>query len=275
MKVAVTGGRGRLAPLVTNAFRGSGAEVSVYSREAGNGLLGLDDFVAPDVLVHCAWSSVPLTAEQHPGLTEEQDLPLLTTLIEKTRATGTLIIFPSTGAIYGNTGEIPATENHPPKPIGAYARGKLCAEKLLLDLVPDRSLILRTTNLLGEANDPNKQQGVLPKLVAAARSGTEFFLWGDGMATKDYIHISDFLQALQLLIRTSKRGIFNVGSGISSSLMEMISIVEAITGHQVKIKMLPHFDWDVSCSRIAVEKLKAVGWEPEVNLHEAIGRCLT
>ncbi len=275
MKVAVTGGRGRLAPLVVNAFRERGAEVIVYSREAGPGFSAMEEFSAPDVLVHCAWSSVPFTAEANPANSESIDLPLLKSVIEQTHDANSLIIFPSSGAVYGNTGEAPADELSPIKPLGAYARGKIAAENLLLEQAAERSLVLRTTNLLGDSNDPTRPQGVLPKLVSAAKEGTEFPLWGDGTSTKDYIHTSDFLEAVFSLRQSEQRGVFNVGSGTSTSLLDIIALVEQLTGHRIKIRKFPHFDWDVSCSRISVEKLRSIGWQPRVSLRDAISRCLT
>ncbi len=269
MKVAITGGRGRLAPVIARTLRDS-AELKVYSRTAGGGFLSYEDFEEPEILIHCAWSSVPLTAEEDPGLAEREDLPLMERLIQ--RAPRALFVFLSTAAVYGNTDGEPADENAPLSPRGAYARGKIAAEELILEKTGGHCLILRTTNLLGESADPAKPQGVLPRLVAAARSGTEFPLWGDGSAVKDYLHVDDFVRALQSLVEKGCRGVFNVGSGHSIALRELIAHVEAAAGRPIRVKRLPHYSWDVERSLIRVDKLRQTDWAPLVSLGEAVQR---
>ncbi|MCX7869438.1 MAG: hypothetical protein N2322_05740 [Terrimicrobiaceae bacterium] len=78
--MAITGARGRLAPWIAQALEASGACLDLYSRTAGEAILPLSAFPAgepPDVLIHCAWSTVPFTAEKQPGLCEQEDLPRL------------------------------------------------------------------------------------------------------------------------------------------------------------------------------------------------------
>jgi UDP-glucose 4-epimerase len=282
-RVALSGGRGRLAPLIARHFVSQGFGVRLFSRCAGDGLEPLDRLTEPklweevDVLIHCGWSCVPLTAERHPENAARQDLPLLRGLLQAAGAAGTpaRMVFLSTGAIYGDTGEEPAKEAHPPRPLGAYARGKAEAEKLLGQSgVP--SLILRVSNLLGEKPDPERPQGVLPRMIHAAKTGGEIAFWGDGSATKDYLHCSDFLSALQALLEQDRRGIFNISSGESFSLRELADLVEERAGGRLRIRHEPHFPWDVSFSRISNQKLRdQTGWSPAVSVREAVSECFS
>lgn len=281
MRVAISGGRGRLAPLMARHFISQGFGVRLFSRCAGESLEPVDRLTEPrlweevDVLIHCGWSCVPLTAEQHPENSARQDLPLLRGILRAAEAVGSpaRMAFLSTGAIYGNTGPEPADETRLPQPLGAYARGKAEAEKLLgQSEVP--SLILRVSNLLGEKPDPERPQGILPRMIHAAKTGGEIAFWGDGSATKDYLHCSDFLSALQALIEQDRRGVFNISSGESFSLRELAGMVGEQAGSRLRIRQEPHFPWDVSFSRISNQKLRdQTGWSPAVSVREAVSEC--
>jgi nucleoside-diphosphate-sugar epimerase len=99
-------------------------------------------------------------------------------------------------------------------------------------------------------------------------------VWGDGSSTKDYLHTSDFLRALDVLIQGKQTGLYNVGRGESVELLRLIEMVEVLTGYAVRIQNLPHYPWDVSQAWIAVDKLSDLGWEPHVSLEKAISLCL-
>lgn len=272
MKVAVTGARGRLAPHVAAAFFGPQNAVRSFSRQPGGGYLSYDDLGQPDVLIHCAWSSVPLTAEEDPSRTEREDLPLIRQLIHQVPRA--LFVFLSSGAVYGNTGPSPADESSPLNPLGAYARGKIAAETLVREATHGHCLILRATNLLGEVMDPNKPQGVLPRLIHAAKTGAPFSLWGDGSTVKDYLHVSDCVAAIRHLVNRKECGVFNVGSGRSISLLELIALIQNLSGRTIATHHLPHYSWDVSHSHISVAKLAQTGWLPQVEMAEAVRRGL-
>jgi UDP-glucose 4-epimerase len=223
-----------------------------------------------DVIIHCAWSTVPMTAEADPDAFFREDLPLLKKLVESTAGRGTRLVFPSSGAVYGNTGPTSATENDFTNPLGCYAKAKVLAENFLLESAPSRTFILRATNLLGESPDPLKPQGILPRLIDSAVKGSVVEIWGDGSATKDYIHHSDFAAGLESALKSGSPGIWNVGGGASYSLLDIIRIVESLAGKKVRLTHRSPFPWDVSHSKISVDKLMGSGWYPKTTLHAAI-----
>lgn len=278
--LAITGGRGRLAPLVARFFEDAGCEVHRFSRRADGDFQALERLGDPavfstyDAVIHAAWSTVPFTAEQNPGAAEVHDLPLLHTLLRAGSGGHTRLVFLSTGAVYGDTGETPATESTMPAPLGNYARAKLAAERLVEE-GPVPAAILRISNLLGERSDPARPQGILPRLIHAARHGETVTLWGDGRATKDYLHCQDFLAALRLIVEGRRTGLWNVAAGESVSLMDLISLVEEQTGRRILLTHEPHFPWDVSFSRLSNQKLRTVtGWSPRLSLRQAVADCL-
>lgn len=281
LNIAITGGRGRLAPMAARFFRDAGHSVRLFSRLEGSGLEPLESLSGPvawqniDAIVHCGWSSVPLTAEQFPENAARCDLPLLQRLVDSSHAAGENPhwIFLSTGAVYGNTGSEPVTEAAMSQPLGAYARGKAEAEKLLIGRVADAA-ILRISNLLGEQTDPARPQGILPRLIHAAKADQEMVLWGDGHATKDYLHCADFLRALESVLSSRLGGIWNVSREESVSLFELAAMVEELVGQRLRLRHEPHFDWDVSFSKISNRKLRErTAWRPRLSVREAVEEC--
>ena len=88
LRIALTGGRGRLAPLLAAHLCSTQAEVVTFSRKAGDGFQCTSLLTEPgalasfDVVLHLGWSTVPLTSEEMPGVEGITDLPLLQELLD-------------------------------------------------------------------------------------------------------------------------------------------------------------------------------------------------
>lgn len=272
MKVAITGARGRLAPWLAAAFQEARARVNLFSRVGGGEIHANRDFPGPEVpdaVLHCAWSTVPFTAENSPGCFESQDLPLLESLLA--RAPGAHFVFLSTGAVYGNTGPHAADESRPPAPLGEYARGKLRAENCILQDFSVSGLVLRIGNLLGERAEPARPQGILPRLIEAARTGRPVEVWGDGSAAKDYLHCKDFCHVLVRLVQMRATGIFNVGAGVCITVHELMETVERVIGRPVPRIYREAYPWDVREGRLNCSKIRRVTqWAPALSVEDAI-----
>lgn len=238
----------------------------------------LDDLLRPgglrgfSAVLHLGWSTVPLVAEQTPGLGHAEDLLVASALIETAAAADSAVtlVFFSTAAVYGNTGQTPATEESPCKPLGCYAAAKLEAERLLAR--HRDTCILRISNVIGTHASSTRSQGVVPVLVQAARDGSPVAIWGDGTATKDYLAAPDLHGAVAAVLERGVLGVFNVASGRSLSVNELVGLVTVAHGRPIVIRHQPAYPWDVSESRISAEKLQcATGCSPQVSPHDFIG----
>jgi len=218
-KIAVTIGRGRLAAGLADHLRGAGREVVLFSRRADGEFRdvsalkranGLEKFGA---VLHLAWSTVPLVAEENPGIEERQDFPFVCALIAAAAqsAHAPKLVFFSTAAVYGDTGADAATEESPCRPLGRYAAAKLAAEALFASSA--NACVLRITNVFGAGCPLTRPQGIIPVLQHAARHGEEVRIWGDGSAVKDYIAADDLHRAVKAVFASNLRGVFNVSSG--------------------------------------------------------------
>jgi UDP-glucose 4-epimerase len=286
LRVALTGGRGRLAPFVATHLCSSQAEVVTFSRKPGNGFESISLLTRPqalaafDVVLHLGWSTVPLTSEDMPGVEGITDLPLLQELLDACVLTRRppLLVFFSSAAVYGNT-LAPAVEETRCQPVGHYARAKLQAEDLIWSAANRhdglRYCTLRISNLFGSAMQSTKPQGLISRVCRAIHENTPISIWGDGGNTKDYLFLDDFLDALEMVIDRGLTGTFNVASEQSLSVREIVSLVESFAGKKLTVVHSPAFPWDVEESRISAQKLRvATGWCARSDLAEAIQQVI-
>lgn len=287
-RLHLTGGRGRLASLLAGDCRIRGHEVTLYSRTAGDGYRGWDELLAQrfgrdDVVVHLAWSTLPATAEAAAGREFRDDLPRLEQMLENwTRRAPEqrphLIFFSSGGAVYGNAGAAPSREDDVCRPMGAYGRAKLAAEKIIERFVAEhdlRSTVLRVSNPYGYLLPESRPQGLISHAIARALDGGELAVLGDGSARKDFIHHTDFLRAMDAIFMQRPRGTFNLCTGESKSVNEVIGLIERLMDRRIARRFAPAAAWDVSQSRLDGTRLReAIGWHPLLTIEEGIGHAI-
>ena len=260
--IAITGARGRLAPSLIRALKG--CHITPFSRTPAKAVRDtrelprlLSDF---DAVLHLGWSTMPLVSEQNPGAEEQADLPFVRELMQAAseQRHDPQVIFFSTAAVYGNTGPAPATEETPCRPLGRYAACKLAAEQILAGT--PGACNLRITNVFGEFKS-DKPQGIVPVLYRACHTGSPVTIWGDGAATKDYLYLDDLAEALRAVLELRLTGTYNVSSGKSLSLLEIIRLVEEATGRTLQRTHTAHYPWDVEFSAVSSDRLtRATGW---------------
>lgn len=286
----MTGGRSRLGGCIRQHLTQRGAQLVSLSRSEGDSHLGLENLFVnnlvdqADTLLHLAWSTVPLSSERHVGLEWKQDLPLLLNVLETICASPRkervhFVFFSSGGAVYGNAPQGRSSrESDECKPIGWYGHGKLAAERLIEEYGRRHGLvytILRISNPYGFAAAAHKPQGIIPFIIKHGREGTPLTIWGDGSARKDFLHYTDFNAALEQVIRRRPIGIFNVSSGESRTINEVVQFVEQAMGKTIKIGHIPAHAWDVHESLLDNAKLcAAADWKPTIPLREGIKRAV-
>jgi UDP-glucose 4-epimerase len=97
-------------------------------------------------------------------------------------------------------------------------------------------------------------------------------IWGDGSATRDYIHVSDVAEAFARVVNyDGTKSVFNIGSGIGTSLNELLDIIERVLGREVVRHYQPGRPFDVPVSvldnTLARQEL---GWQPQLKLEAGI-----
>ena len=161
-------------------------------------------------------------------------------LMEAMRDAGvSRVILASSGAVYGAQWEQPVRETDLPQPDSPYAVSKFSAEqyvKTIGELWGIETVVLRIFNAFGEHQPlPVSHAPVVPRFLQQAMTGGSIVIFGDGSQTRDFVYLSDVIQAL---VKTAtaqdiNQMVINVGSGVETSINELVDCIEAVIGRKV------------------------------------------
>jgi len=181
------------------------------------------------------------------------------------------IIFPSSGGtIYGESHK-PCSESDSIDPVNQYGRYKFAMEQLLHQSEL-QSVILRISNVFGQNQPIGRSQGVIAEWLHAIKNKGSLTLYGEDRIVRDFLYIEDLMTALTkcVLIGGSDR-IYNIGSGVGSTLQRVIEIMRDVTGVNFELVIAPKraidrlsIELDISFAKIEL------GWEPKVTLSQGI-----
>jgi UDP-glucose 4-epimerase len=253
--------------------------------------MSLVDFLAADgdrlllratALVYLASRSVSISNVESP-VRELRDnvIPAFEAFLRVGRVRPELpvIFISSGGAVYGRTEHNRTPESEPVKPISPYGLGKVLTEKCLIfcsDTVGQPYAILRASNAIGRWHR-NRHQGLAMAALRAIRSGAPLDIYGDGNAVRDYIDADDLADAILAVAASGKsvKGIWNVGSGVGHSTLEVVETVASVAGRWPRVVFKPSRSVDVPRSVLDPTRFaQDFGWEMRVTFRNAIERLV-
>lgn len=200
------------------------------------------------------------------------------------------IVFSSTCATYGNPLHVPMDEKHPQSPINPYGQTKLAIEKIFCDYQKAYGLkyiALRYFNaagadegsLIGESHTPESH--LIPLVLKAIKGErADIKVFGndydtpDGTCLRDYIHVADLALAHRLALEKldEYQGFINLGTGIPTSVYQIIQAAEKVSGKPCPTSIAPRRDGDPA-ELYANNKLAQdiLGWQPKyTNIEDII-----
>lgn len=186
------------------------------------------------------------------------------------------IIFSSSMAVYGNS-EGSITESNPLAPLSNYGVSKLCGEAYIKSFgqFGVRSSIFRLFNVYGEGQDmSNLRQGMASIFMAQALRSNTINVTGSLARYRDFVHISDVVQALVLgLERETDSEVYNVGSAMATSVGELIEQIVAINPkprESFEIVNVGGHEGDTFGSLADISKISQLGWKPTIPLTQGL-----
>lgn len=248
---------------------------AVSGRQEDGALVGRL-LVGHETVIHAAWGTTPGSSAGRPALEAEAGLLPFLAFLEVLQGfpDARLLFLSSGGTVYGDPERLPVTEDAPLRPLSCHGAGKAAAELFLGTRRPERTAILRPSNIYGPGQALRSGFGAIRHLLVCAAEGRPFQLWGDGSQIRDYLFIDDFADAvMRLTERPDVSGVFNLGSGAGTSLCELVDMVEQVTGRQIRIER--HLSRPGDVERIVLDIAtvsQASGWVPTTSLQEGIGR---
>lgn len=240
----------------------------------------------PIAVMHFAALSDVGEASRNPGLYWDNNVTGSLRLLEAMAARGVAhIVFSSTCATYGNHDGVLLDEDCAQRPLNAYGASKLAVEQMIANFASAQnarlsSMSFRYFNVAGadaeaEIGEYHRPETHLIPLAIDAVSGRRdaLTIFGqdyptpDGTCIRDYVHVSDLIDAhllgLRHLLEGGSSQVFNLGTGRGFSVREVLAAVGQVTGKPVPVTLGPRRAGD--CAALfsgSVRATQLLGWKP-------------
>jgi len=238
-------------------------------------------FSGADIVYHFAANADVRFGTRYPRRDLEQNTMVTFNVLEAMRANGIQkIVFSSTGSIYGEAGVIPTPENAPfPVQTSLYGASKLACEGMIEAYGEGfgfQSWIFRFVSILGERYTHGHVFDFYKKLL---KDPSQLEVLGDGRQKKSYLYVQDCLDAMQLGVEKfqDKVNIINLGAGEYCQVRDSVGWINAHLGLQPKLLYgTGDRGWvgDNPFIFLDTAKIKNAGWEPKLNIREAVIKTL-
>jgi UDP-glucose 4-epimerase len=298
----VTGGAGFIGSHLSEALVALGAEVSVIDDLSTGNEENLDGIRQQIRFVHgsildpaalfqatsgvrlifheAAATSVPASVEQ-PQRYHEVNATGTLRVLEAARvgsSAETRVISASSSSVYGDREESPLQETMTPRPLSPYAASKCAGELLLRTYAVCYGLSgvsLRYFNVFGARQRPDSPYAaVIPKFAQALIRKDRPVIYGDGMQTRDFTHVSNVVRANLLAGACAAEltgQVINVACGSSTNLLELLGMMAEILGVEAEPEHAEPRIGDVLHSRADISRARElVGYEPAMSLPDGL-----
>lgn len=179
------------------------------------------------------------------------------------------------GAVYGEPEYLPVDEKHPVNPICPYGASKHTVEHYLYMYQYNYGLnyvVLRYPNVYGPRQDPHGEAGVVAIFTGRMMQGEPVTINGDGEQARDFTHAGDCAQANLLALENPQAsGIYNVGSGVPSTINQVFAALKEITRYPLVPNYGPAKLGETRRIYLNAQRLQTeLGWQAKFNLHTGL-----
>ena len=191
---------------------------------------------------------------------------------------GFKVVYASSSSVYGNPKKIPIKESDDRKPVNPYAQTKLESEYLAekyseigVDVIG-----LRYFNVFGRRQS-KEYAGVIKLFLEKIKQKMSPKINGDGLQTRDFVHIDDVVRANILAMESNiKHEFFNVGTGNSISILDLANVVINASGLSLKPIHGPELSGDIRASSADTTLIrKLLNWEPKMRLNDWLTKIIS
>jgi len=231
--------------------------------------------IKPDVIYHFAAQSNIGQSLKDPQKDISINFLATQTLLDQAKVLKVKkIIFASSAAVYAESKNLPIAEEDSKEPISLYGVSKLCSECLLRNYYLMYQLpyvALRFANVYGERQSSNSEGGVVAILIDKILKNDQVTIFGDGTQTRDFIYVSDVVDACLLSLKDNVIGKFNIGTANETSILSLYERLIELSQTEDYRKFEKRRFLEVGRSSLSSKKFKnACGWEPRVNLKDGL-----
>ncbi len=191
-------------------------------------------------------------------------------VFEAAAATRVRVVFASSSSIYGDAEAYPTPEETTPAPLSPYGVTKLGCEHLARAYATSFGLdvvVLRYFTVYGPRQRPDM---AIARIVEALASGGVYELYGDGSNSRSFTYVGDAVEAT-IAAMDGGAGTYNVGGGDEASFLDVIAMLERISGRALDVRRAPAAAGDVRRTRADVSRIERdLGWRPRVGLEDGL-----
>jgi UDP-glucose 4-epimerase len=292
MRSLVTGGAGFIGSHVVDALLARGDEVAIVDhlrKHAGaaegarlfradvsdvGAMVSAFRAFAPEVVFHLAAQIDVRRSVADPAVDALVNIGGTAAVLEAARDAGVRrVVLASTAAVYGDPLRLPTAESSPIEPLSPYGAGKAAAETymdLFNRLHGISTVSLRMANVYGPRQNPHGEAGVIAIFCGAAASGGTVTRYGDGRQTRDFVFVSDVVEAFLAAGGAAVTGALNVSTGRETSLLEIEqSLGLAAQEAPGRLGEIRRSCLDPGAAR------EALGWRARTSLREGLALTLS
>jgi UDP-glucose 4-epimerase len=191
---------------------------------------------------------------------------------------GFKIVYASSSSVYGNPKKIPVKEDDERKPINPYAKTKLDGEDLAKKYseIGVKVIGLRYFNVFGKRQS-KEYAGVIKLFLQRIQQKKSPKINGDGLQTRDFVHIDDVVKANVLAMDSDINHRFlNVGSGLPTSVLDLANLIIEVSGLSLEPIHGPELSGDVRATQADIKLIrKLLNWEPKMKLDDWLAKIIS
>ena len=257
-------------------------ENTIYGDVGSEETLELIKNFNPDVCFHLAAQSSVVISVEDPLLDFEHNLlqpvQLIKTLLETDCKQ--FIFTSSGGTIFGEPEVIPTSEDdYAGEPVSPYGLAKKKLNELIEVMLQNETMsysILNLSNVYGPRQDPHGEAGVMSIFTGKILNNETPTIYGDGEQTRDYVYVLDVVDALIKSSESEENLFLNIGTGIETSVNELVSILSKKISWDGEPNYEPMREGELLRSVLNYNRAKdQIGWEPNYTLDTGLDELIS
>jgi UDP-glucuronate decarboxylase len=232
-----------------------------------------------DEIYHLACPASPIHYQRNPVRTIRTAVQGTLNLLDVARESNARILIASTSEVYGDPLEHPQTETYwgnvnPIGPRACYDEGKRCAETLAVSYARQFGVQVRIARIFNTYG-PRLHQAdgrVVSNFIVQALQNKPITVYGDGSQTRSFCYVSDLIEGfVRLMASADGPGPVNLGNPRETTLMDLATMVQRLTGSTSKVTLAPLPKDDPVRRNPNITRARTLlGWEPKIALEQGL-----